>query len=144
MISENNSGWSDTYFTGAMIKGSSELTVSYTRDDLFAQATYTFVGRNNPALIERIKNKLAERYGIPTSSEGNVLAGKASFQWILKDNIILNVYRHWPDTTTFVEYVQPENLARQKQQQKESMDKLFQSEAQRKTEPNAPVSTALF
>ena len=93
-----------------MTKGSSELTIRYTEDNEFSQATYTFVGRNNPALIITVKNKLIEAYGLPNYSQGNQLEGEASFQWILKDNIILRAYRMWPDTTTFVEYTQAEHV----------------------------------
>lgn len=110
VLTENDQEWSDTYFIGTMIKGASELTINYTKDNLFAKATYTFIGRNNPALIAKIKNQLAERYGQPSSFKGQLLTGEASFQWVLKDSIILNVYRFWPDTTTFVEYIQPQHL----------------------------------
>ena len=110
VISEDDESFSDTYFTAAMTKGSSELTIRYTEDNEFSQATYTFVGRNNPALIITVKNKLIEAYGLPNYSQGNQLEGEASFQWILKDNIILRAYRMWPDTTTFVEYTQAEHV----------------------------------
>ena len=144
VLNENDQKWTDTYFTGAVIKGTSELAVDYTREDDFARATYTFVGRNNASLIVQLKNQLALRYGEPTSHQGDVLEGKASFQWILEDGIILNIYRNWPNTTTFVEYVQPENHALQIKQQAQSMNKQFKSEEQLAREPHQAAISPFF
>lgn len=144
VLKEDNLGWSDTYFTGAVIKGTSELTITYTREDNFAKALYTFVGRDNPYLIAKIRNKLSERFGEPSSNKGNIVEGAASFQWILDDGIILNVYRYWPDTTTYVEYQHPTNLEKLREQQQQSLDKLFVSPEQNKELPQQPNQTPLF
>jgi len=123
VITEDNTLWSDTYFSGAKIKGTSELNVSYTADDQFAQATYTFVGRNNPELIVNVKQQLTKEYGQPTTTKGDISKGPATFEWMLEDEIALKVYREWPDTTTFVEYTYPEHYNLQKKQQAKSMNK---------------------
>ncbi|MGJ8580747.1 MAG: tetratricopeptide repeat protein [Psychromonas sp.] len=111
-ISEDDQSLLDTYFTGAVIKGTSELTMQYTDKDDFAKATYTYIGRNNPTLIIKVKNLIVEKYGQPNHATGDTSEGEASFHWILDDNIVVNVFRFWPDTTTFVEYeqlTQPQN-----------------------------------
>lgn len=144
VINENNLGWTDTYFTGAAIKGTSELTITYTREDLFAKALYTFVGRDNPYLIATVKSKLSERFGDPDKSEGNVLAGPASFHWQLDDGIELNIYRFWPNTTTYVEYLHPKNMQKLRKQQQQSLDKLFVAPDQNKDMPEQPNQTPLF
>ncbi|MFT6987229.1 MAG: TPR repeat protein, partial [Psychromonas sp.] len=69
-IDEDINNLSDTYFTGAVIRGSSELEVTYTREDRFVSAKYTFVGRSNPQLIGFIKTDLAQKYGQPDSQTG--------------------------------------------------------------------------
>ena len=122
-ISENNALWSDTYFTGAIIKGTSELNISYTAEDQFAQATYTYIGRNKPDLIINVRDQLIKDYGQPSISQGNLSEGPVTFAWQLKDRILLKAFRLWPDTTTYVEYTHPENLQLQKKQQLKSMDK---------------------
>ena len=144
VLSEDNTQWSDRYFTGAMIKGSSELTIDYTRENQFVKATYTFVGRNNPALIGKIKQQLTERYGEPHLSIGEALQGETSYQWTLKDSITLNIYRFWPDTTTFVEYIQPQNLQLQKAQQEQSMEHAFRPESEQQAESTASAPITLF
>ena len=124
-IDENTSHWTDSYFTGAIIKGSSQLQVTYTREDLFVSAKYTFVGRNNPSLIGKVKNKLVKRYGQPTKIHGEENKGPASFEWLLDDGIHLTVNRLWPDTTTFVVYTSPEKKQLLEAQQKQSNSKTF-------------------
>lgn len=132
IISEDDLAWSDTYFIGAIVQGASELNISYTRNDLFVKAHYTFVGRNDPQLIDKIKNKIILRYGQPNSHGGGITKSENSFQWVLHDAIILKVYQLLPDTTTFVDYIQQDNLALQIIQQQQSMNKLFQSVEQLK------------
>ena len=123
-ISENLNNWSDIYFTGAIIRGTSQLEVFYTQEELFASATYTFIGRNKLKLIWQVKKKLVQKYGSPSSSKGDVTQGEASFQWLLADGIILTVNRGWPDTTTFVTYLFPENQALLEKQQYLSKNKI--------------------
>jgi len=141
-ISEHDQKWSDFYYTGAAIKGTSELQIEYTRGDLFTRAIYTFIGRDKPTLIVKVKDELVQQYGEPQETKGNVDEGKASFHWILADNIHLNVYRDWPDTTTYVEYLQPDNLTIQVKQQAESMNKQFQPEYELQMEPPKLTTTA--
>jgi len=124
-IDENNDNWSDTYFTAAVIPGSSELQITYTRENFFVSAQYTFVGRNNPELIEQVKNKLVSKYGLPMKQSGQIEHGPASFSWILSDNIKLTVSRAWPDTTTYILYLAPEKKLLQEAQQAQSNDKKF-------------------
>ena len=131
ILKEKSNSWSDTYFTGAIIPGSSELKISYTQDDLFAQAKYTFVGRNKPELITKLKNQLNKKYGKPSKQAGNVKEGEASFQWLLEDGIELTVNRGWPNTTTFITYSFPENFALLKNQKEQ-----YQAPVQKKPTAN--------
>lgn len=124
-IDENNNNWSDTYFTGAVIQGSSELQVTYTREGYFVSAKYTFVGRNKPALIGEIKESFINRYGQPDTQIGVESQKAMSFEWIMDDDIHLIVSRSWPDTTTFVYYFLPEKQTLLETQLKQSDDKNF-------------------
>jgi TPR repeat protein len=124
-ISENDTDWSDNYFTGAVIRGSSELQVTYTREDYFVSAKYTFVGRKNPQLIGKVKSKLVERYGQPAKKSGIESEGPVSYEWFLDDGIHLSVARGWPDTTTYVLYLSPEKKRLLEAQQKQSSSKTF-------------------
>ena len=132
-IEEKSNRKSDTYFTGAVIRGSSELKVTYTENDLFAHAKYTFVGRNNPELIAHVKTQLSKKYGEPHKQSGDINQGKAGFQWLLNDGIELTVNRDWPDTTTFVTYTFPEHLSLVDNNKKQSVNR---KKTKNETKPN--------
>lgn len=139
VISENPNDRSDIYFTGAAINGTSQLEVFYTKEKLFVSAVYTFIGRNNTKLITQVHNKLVQKYGQASSRQGEFTQGKVSFQWILKDGIVLTVNREWPDTTTFVTYLHPENKALLDQQYNESRNKINS-----KDNANSDIQSDLF
>ncbi|WP_354624386.1 tetratricopeptide repeat protein [Psychromonas sp. MME2] len=113
-INENDQDFVDLYFTGATISGTSQLAVTYTQHAQFAQAKYTYIGRDKPQLIAQLKNEFTEKYGIPDSFSTeqdsddingiDYSHGKISFVWLLHDNIELLINREWPDTTTYVTY----------------------------------------
>lgn len=124
-IDENSNNWSDTYFTGAVIRGSSQLEVTYTRDDHFVSAEYTFVGRNDPTLISKVKVKLMDRYGKPHLKRGEESEGPSSFKWVLDDGVHLILTREWPDTTTYVRYFLPEKIDQLSAEQEVSIDKNY-------------------
>ncbi|WP_051303065.1 tetratricopeptide repeat protein [Psychromonas aquimarina] len=143
-INEDLNSWSDTYFTGAVIRGTSELEVIYTREDLFVSAKYTFIGRSKPDLITRVKNKISKKHGQPHSQSGDVKQGKASFQWLLSDGIKLTVHRGWPDTTTFVTYSLPEHVSLLEKQQAQSKDKSYKPQSKASDEISEIPEPGLF
>lgn len=138
-IDEDSHNWSDTYFTGAIIRGTSQLKVTYTRENHFVSAEYTFIGRDDPTLIGKIKQKLQQRYGKPLKNSGDVEQGPASFEWQLEDGVHIKVDRDWPDTTTFVRYFVPEKQRELQAQQRISTDKNYiapESQQQQATQVN--------
>ena len=114
---EDKGKWGDKYFTSKILKGSSELSIDYTVDDFFAQAKYTFPSRMDAAQVSKIKSFVANKYGKPDTTKGNTSVGEVKYQWKLEDGIELNVSRGWPDTTTYLTYVYPENLQAMKTEQ---------------------------
>lgn len=144
VISENPLNWSDTYYTGAVIKGTSQLEITYTREDYFASAQYTFIGRNDPNLIVRIKEIVKQKYAEPDSFQGKTIEGEASFQWLLDDGIKLVVQRKWPDTTTFVTYSLPEHVELLKAQQKQSPDKTYLVDNKSENKTTEKVDPSFF
>lgn len=144
VISENPADWSDTYFTGAVIKGTSQLEITYTREDSFASAQYTFIGRNDPNLIIAVTEIVKKKYGEPDSFEGNLIKGEARFQWLLDDGIKVVVQRKWPDTTTFVTYSMTEHVELLKAQQQQSPNKMYLAENKTGNKKNRKVDTSFF
>jgi hypothetical protein len=134
--SEDDNKWGDSYASETILSGSSVLSVRYTNDDHFSIATYTFPGFMDTELVVKVKEMVESKYGAPGQSSGNSGLGEVSYHWNLKDGIQIYVYRGWPDTTTRLEYTDPENYHIMKtemdaqQQQKEAQkyraqDKVF-------------------
>jgi hypothetical protein len=97
---EDKNKWGDTYYSSSVLKGTSELLLLYTVDDLFAKAEYTFPSRMDSDQIIQVRDFVSTKYGQPDSSSGSTSAGAASFEWYLEDGITLKVNRGWPNTTT--------------------------------------------
>jgi TPR repeat protein len=114
---EDKGKWGDKYLTSKILKGSSELSIDYTVDGFFAQAKYTFPSRMDAAQASKVKSFVANKYGKPDTTKGNTSVGKVKYQWKLEDGIELNVSRGWPDTTTYLTYVYPENFQAMKTEQ---------------------------
>ncbi len=132
---EDKKQWGDTYYTGNVLKGSSELYVTYTVDDKFALAQYTFPSHMDTMQVRKVKNLLANKYGKPDYVSGRINLGKVTYKWYQKDGIELKVSRDWPDTTTYLTYTYPKHnklrlaeMERQKQA-KEKEESMTQSNA---------------
>jgi TPR repeat protein len=129
---EDKNNWGDTYFTSDLLKGSSELTIEYTVDDFFAKASYTFPSRMDSGQVTKVRDFVSNKYGAPQSSSGKPSLGKVTYKWTLDDGIELKVSRGWPDTTTYLSYIYPENyqamVAEQERQKKEKQAKQYEAQ----------------
>ena len=122
---EDKGQWGDKYLTASILKDSSELSISYTADDFFAQAQYTFPSTMDVAQVSKVKSFVANKYGAPDYTDGDLSVGGVTYKWDLKDGIELKVHRGWPNTTSYLTYTYPENnqnkIAEQ-QRQKEARE----------------------
>ncbi len=129
---EDKNNWGDTYFTTDLLKGSSELAIDYTVDDFFAKASYTFPSRMDSGQVTKVRDFVSNKYGAPQSSSGKPSLGKVTYKWTLDDGIELKVSRGWPDTTTYLSYIYPENyqamIAEQERQKKEKQAKQYEAQ----------------
>lgn len=129
---DSSGDWRDIYQSGAVFQGTSELTLAWSGSDNLAYARYTFPSPDptqGPGLAGRVKELVVQKYGAPMASEGMSNLGPVSYSWTLPDGIELKVHRAWPDTTTFLTFVNPpykaaleqrlENRFEQQQQQVE-------------------------
>lgn len=130
---EDKNKWSDIYFTSNILKGTSELTVSYTVDDYFSKAKYIFPAKQmDLLLVSNVKDMIASKYGEPSQSIGKPNLGKVTYKWKLQDGINIEVFRGWPNTTTYLAFIYPENnkamLAEMERQRKAREAKKYNSQ----------------
>ena len=131
--SEDIQKWGDNYDSSNVLKGTSELRISYTVDNLFAKALYSFPSRMDAQQIAQVRDFVANKYGQPDSSSGQVSLGNVRFDWVLQDGIKLSVSRGWPDTTTYMSYIYPEHYKamtdEQERQRKAREAKQYQNQS---------------
>jgi len=115
-LREKYSYWADQYDPSGILNGADNLYVEYSQEsdangwgstDYFAVAQYRFPSSMDSGQVTRIRDMVASKYGSPNQSSGNPNLGKASFTWH-EDGVDIWVYRRWPDTTTYLEYIVPE------------------------------------
>jgi TPR repeat protein len=101
---------SDMYKPGPPFQMATELYLQYGIQQEFNFARFVFAGANDTKLIERVYQDLMDTYGPASHQQGFVQHGRVSYEWEQEDGLKLRLYRHWPDTTTFLEFIQsPKN-----------------------------------
>jgi len=114
-LREKYSYWADKYIPSVALNGADVLYVEYSQEsdrngsgstDYFAKAQYRFPSSMDLGQVARIRDMVASKYGVPDQSSGNLNLGNASFTWH-KDGVDIKVWRGWPDTTTYLEYIVP-------------------------------------
>ncbi|MFZ5896275.1 MAG: tetratricopeptide repeat protein [Myxococcota bacterium] len=110
--SESDDRWYDSYDSSHVLDESRTLQLWYTRDNAWlARATYEFPSHVDAGQVVRIAERVARKYGRPTSQRGNPSLGPMRYEWVLPDGVQLSIHRDWPDTTTHMDYKNPKRLA---------------------------------
>jgi len=103
---EDNSYWVDTYNAEGVLDGASELQAGYvSASGKFAYAQYTFPGFMDTQLVGKVINMVSTKYGRPSSQQGNYGLGEVVAKWNMGQDMQIVVSRGWPDTTTFLQFV---------------------------------------
>lgn len=105
-VREDNAYWVDVFNVNGNLKGASALNVGFVKEtDTFAFAEYTFKGFMDTQLVERVVGLVSSKYGRPSSFQGNYGLGPVKAEWRFGGGMMIEVFRNWPDTTTYLSYV---------------------------------------
>jgi hypothetical protein len=103
---EDKSYWYDDYDPHSLLKGASKFSVGYVHaTQRFALAEYTFPGSEDTELVARIIAVVQAKYGPPSTMNGNVALGPVLAIWHFPNDVGISVSRDWPDTTTYLDYI---------------------------------------
>ena len=103
---EDNNYWVDAYNAEGVLDGASKFQAGYvSASGKFAFAQYTFSGFMDTQLVGKVINMVSTKYGRPASQQGNYGLGEVSAKWNMGQDMQVVVSRGWPDTTTFLEFV---------------------------------------
>ena len=107
----NKDAWTDIYDVSGSLDGAKTLEVVFTKTDgRFAMGEYTFPSFMNANQVQGIIELVSNKYGKPDDIEGNLALGPVKAIWRAGQMRIF-VSRGWPDTTTYLTYVELENKA---------------------------------
>ena len=103
---EDTNYWVDIYDPGSVLEGARQFEVSYVAATrIFSDAEYTFPGDMDTDLVAKVIKMVKIKYGSPSSQSGNISLGPVSARWNLPNDMYIQVARGWPDTTTYLTYV---------------------------------------
>ncbi len=117
-LREKDNYWTDTYSPNGVLEGASSFEAGYVgKSNKFAYAEYKFNSFMDSAQVGKIASLARQKYGEPTSSQGNERVGPVSYQWELPNDMIVKVSRGWPDTSTYLSYADLKTLEQMRQEQ---------------------------
>jgi hypothetical protein len=105
-IREEDGYWVDLYDAQGVLEGASDFKTGYlAASGTFAFAEYTFPGFMDTQLVAKVIDLVATKYGAPSSQSGNYGLGNVTARWNLGQGMAIDVSRGWPDTTTYLSFV---------------------------------------
>jgi hypothetical protein len=105
---EDDRYWYDLYDASDVLDGADQLSMGYSlRDGRLGEVRYHFPAFMDPQKVRQIAEMVAEKYGKPNRSSGNVSLGEVEYVWTLPDGVVLTVSRGWPDTSVSLGYQVP-------------------------------------
>lgn len=134
VVREDDNYYYDQYDSRQILDGTIDLYIGYF-DGKFAKAFYQYDSQGDDEKVVEVRNMVASKYGKPLTSKGNPSLGPVLYTWKLKDGIIVEVKRDWPDTTVFLSYVQPVNVAAM--QTRQNKQKLAEESSKRNKQKQA-------
>jgi hypothetical protein len=115
----------DSYESDGLFPGSSRLYLGFVKaDKRIAFVEYEFSGLHRPDLVQAIRAK----YGNPRVLTGKFISDQR-YQW-QQEGVTILLYQDWGASKTRLQYLNPENLQRLKQERQ-----AFLQQSQRAAEP---------
>lgn len=103
---ENDDYWYDGYDPSSVLDGASKFAVGYvSAPGRFAMAEYTFPGTMDTRLVAKVIAMVQSKYGPPSSMDGDIAVGAVKAIWNFPNGMEILVSRDWPDTTTYLDYI---------------------------------------
>ncbi len=100
--------WVDTYNPQAVMDEASSFAAGYVaKTGAFAYAEYRFDSFMDTQQVERIARMVANKYGRPATQSGNAQLGAVKYVWKMGDGITIQVQRGWPETTSYLSFIEP-------------------------------------
>lgn len=128
--------WVDIYHADGVLEGASDFSAGYVaKTNQFAFAEYKFEGFMQVDLVKKVAQMVRTKYGPPTSRSGDPGLGQVKYKWDFPRGMYIEVSRGWPDTTTYLTYV--DKAAYNQLRAEEAAEKQIQDKAKAKAQSSA-------
>jgi hypothetical protein len=128
--------WVDTYHADGVLEGASDFSAGYVaKTNQFAFAKYKFEGFMQVDLVKKVAQMVRTKYGPPTSRSGDPALGQVKYKWDFPRGMYIEVSRDWPDTTTYLSYV--DKVAYIQMRAEQAAEKQVQEKAKAKAQSSA-------
>jgi hypothetical protein len=122
--------WVDTYNPTSVLDGASAFSAGYTyKNNIFAYAEYTFDGFMDTTLVTKVANMVSNKYGRAVSHSGSDALGDVTYQWNFPQGMSIRVVRGWPDTTTYLTFLDQTTYAQMQAEQKNNQQSIEKAQA---------------
>ena len=118
-LREDLAYWFDTYSAQGLLEGADELAMGYLTSGRFAVATYTLPSFMDVQQASRVAEMVSSKYGRPTAVRGNYGIGPATATWSLGSSARVEVFREWPNTTTYLRLSDPAAMEQMRSEMEE-------------------------
>jgi uncharacterized protein YeaO (DUF488 family) len=127
--------WTDTYAVNGKLKGAETLRISYIlATNQFANAEYEFPTFMDTQLVKRVIDLVSQKYGDPTTMNGQIELGSVDAEWDNGDGMTIHVSRGWPSTTTYLDYIDTDAYAKMKAEQDAAKQQNLQNSAKQQSQ----------
>ena len=72
-----------------------------------ARLFYEFSSHGDVQKVAKVRRMIEYKYGPAHSSDGSESIGPVLHEWRLDDGVVIQIDRGWPETTTWLHYVNP-------------------------------------
>jgi hypothetical protein len=101
----DDSYWVDLYDPNGVLAGATKLSIGYVHaTGAFAFAEYELPSSLDTQQVARVIRMVSTKYGAPARRDGRDDLGPVTATWRFPNQMLLEVRRGWPDTTTYVKF----------------------------------------
>jgi hypothetical protein len=101
--------WVDVYDARGLIRGASQFYLGYAAaTQKLAFAEYAFKSFMDSGHTQQIVNRVTAKYGPPSETVGQLAVGAYTARWRLAEGMQIQVVREWPETSTYLKFINPE------------------------------------
>lgn len=108
VVREDDRYWVDIYDAKGVLNGAAQFLVGYTAaKKQLAFAEYAFANFMDSSHTEQVVKWVSAKYGPSTESAGQLAMGSYTARWRMDDGLLIQVVREWPETSTYLKFINP-------------------------------------